>query len=73
MPSPASGRTWRALESLHEERIRRGDFRAAAYSGYGHNQRLFDRFTSDFTQLDPTRLARFRKHGVARALSQVGR
>ncbi|MGY2897119.1 hypothetical protein, partial [Deinococcus sp. UYEF24] len=65
----------RALASPHVELIRRGYLREVTYSGRGQKQRVFYEFAPSFTQIDPSLLARFRRHGVtdgvSRALAQT--
>lgn len=64
----------RALESPHEELIRRGYLRSVTISGRGRSQRLHYEFTPDFAPVNPALLARLRRHGVtdgvARALAR---
>lgn len=54
----------RALQSPHEELIRRGYLRDVTISGRGRSQRLFYEFTPDFSSINPVLLARLRRHGV---------
>ncbi|MFC4456407.1 replication initiator protein A [Deinococcus sonorensis] len=54
----------RALQSPHEELIRRGYLQAVTISGRGRNQRLFYEFTPDFSSINPVLLTRLRRHGV---------
>ena len=54
----------RALQSPHEELIRRGYLRAVTISGRGRNQRLFYEFMPDFSSINPVLLTRLRRHGV---------
>ena len=55
----------RALQSPHEELIRRGYLRDVTISGRGRSQRLFYEFTPDFSSINPVLLTRLRRHGVA--------
>lgn len=60
----------RALESPHEELVRRGYLRSVTITGRGRDQRLFYEFAPEFEPINPVLLTRLRKHGVTDGVSR---
>jgi plasmid replication initiation protein len=60
----------RALESPHEELLRRGYLRNVTAEGRGRHQRLRYEFSPEFTPVSPALLNRLRFYGVADGVSR---